>query len=122
MKRILFLDDDLDRHRKVKSHMPYDAVYTAVGAIEKLSTKQYDIVFLDHDLGGRQMVDSNEEETGYTVAKWIAANKPVIEFIVVHSLNHGGSANMISVLRRAEYECQYIPFTSLLPVLHECIA
>jgi response regulator of citrate/malate metabolism len=35
------------------------------------NTKKFSIMFLDHDLGNRIYVNSNEENTGYQVAKYI---------------------------------------------------
>jgi len=34
----------------------------------------FDYLFLDHDLGGKQMVNSREN-TGYEVAEWLSKNK-----------------------------------------------
>lgn len=64
-KNILFLDDDKNRHRRITSFFignVYDKVFTVSEAIAKLKTKDYDIVFLDHDLNDKQMVDSFGDE------------------------------------------------------------
>lgn len=113
-KRVLFLDDDPGRHKAVKHIFLHDEAYTAQDAIQKLQDALYDVVFLDHDLGGMEMVESNgSEETGYTVAKWIAANKPTIPLIVVHSLNPVGSENIASLLRQSGYNVYKCMFTFL---------
>lgn len=104
MKKILFLDDNKQRHKAVKPHFLHDEAYTAQEAIVLLQKHKYEIVFLDHDLGGKEMVASEgTEETGYTVVKWIAENKPVIPLIVVHSLNPVGAENMVTLLRNLNY-------------------
>lgn len=105
--KILFLDDDEERHSLFKKHIieQYDAAYTVSQAIEFLKNNNYDIVFLDHDLGGKQMVSSySEEETGYLVSKWIEENNPNIKFIIVHSYNHQGSLNIMSRLKSYNHE------------------
>lgn len=113
-KRILFLDDDLERHRAVQSTLLHDAAYTAKQAIAWLRAKSYDVVFLDHDLGGREGVDSHgPEETGYTAAKWIAENGPVIPLVVVHSMNPTGAGNIASLLRGHGYTVVESPFRVL---------
>jgi len=101
--KILILDDDDTRHTLFKqNYSKHDLVhtYTADEAIDALKRGTYDVVFLDHDLGGKQMVDSwGEEPTGYTVAKWMAMNperKP--GQVYIHSLNPVGARNMHNIL------------------------
>ena len=68
-KRILFLDDSPGRHRDIRPHTLHDAAFTAGEAVALLKANAYDIVFLDHDLGGREMVSSHgDEETGCSSA------------------------------------------------------
>ncbi len=101
--KILILDDDTDRHAQFKlnyaSH-ELTHVLTADEAIEALKHNIFDVVCLDHDLGGMQMVDSwGTEPTGYLVAKWIAMNpdrKP--KMIYIHSFNPDGARNMHNIL------------------------
>ena len=114
--RILFLDDDANRHKKFQSLLgiKYYPAYTAEEAISFLKSSQFDLVSLDHDLGNEVYVDSfGETPTGYTVAKWIAENKPKIGAIVLHSLNPPGVANMKSILRNDYYLfiCPFIYMT-----------
>jgi catalase len=84
-KKILFLDDNKARHRDMKPHLLHDEAFTAGEAIKLLQER------IRHRVPrprlGRQgdgFVFS-EEETGYTVAKWIAENKPKIPLVVTHS-------------------------------------
>lgn len=115
MKKILFLDDNKARHRAIKPHLLHDEAYNVTEAVEKLKIKQYDIVFIDHDLGGNEMVDSfGEEETGYNLAQWIVENKPEISLIVVHSLNPSGSNNIANLLKENDYFVSQVPFTKML--------
>lgn len=123
MKRILFLDDNKHRHRTIKPYLLHDEAFTAGEAIKLLQDKQYDIVFLDHDLGESEMVFSfSEEETGYTVAKWIAENKPKIPLVVVHSLNYEGSNNIACLLKNHDYYVLQQMFTELPQVVDDILA
>ncbi len=122
-KRVLFLDDDPWRHKLVRPHMKYEATYTAADCIRLLAEGHYDVVFLDHDLGGMQMVESEgPEETGYTVANRMEANRPSAGLVVVHSLNPVGRANMLALLRTAGYEVLDCPFTRLVAELPKILA
>jgi CheY-like chemotaxis protein len=101
--KILILDDDLTRHYYFKqnfSHHELTMVVTAYETILKLQEERFDALFLDHDLGGNAFVDSfGDEQTGYTVAKWLVSNperKP--ERIYIHSLNSVGARNIKALL------------------------
>ena len=53
--KILFLDDDENRHRKFRRCMigqPFTVVSTADDAIGELTEESFNIVSLDHDLRG----------------------------------------------------------------------
>ena len=58
----------------------------------------FDIYFLDHDLGGDQMVSIQESNTGSEFAKWLVKQgvKGNNETIYVHSLNPAGAINMMA--------------------------
>lgn len=97
--KVLFLDDNPARHKAMKAMLPcITQVYTADGAIEALSTCNYSEIFLDHDLGGKVYVDSEEYNTGMTVAKWLAKNKRDAT-VVIHSYNPVGARNMAVALK-----------------------
>jgi len=103
--RILFLDDDRIRHLKFKSLLrgfkhTIDYVYDAKSCIELLNSNTYDMVFLDHDLGGEIYV-TKTENTGYEVALYIAnelygTNIP--DIIIIHSYNPAGVERMVGCL------------------------
>jgi CheY-like chemotaxis protein len=66
---------------------------------------EYNLVCLDHDLGGEQMVDSTQENTGSNFARWLAANHPnILTLCVIHSYNSGGAANMYRTLADAGWK------------------
>lgn len=76
---------------------------TTKEAIEILAKdlNTFDCLFLDHDLGNEIFVDSKEENTGYTVAKWLQ-DKDYNGEIVIHSWNPVGAKNMQSLLPKAK--------------------
>jgi len=102
--RILILEDDLSRmvhFKKALLKHIVDHTEDSKAAIELLKEHNYDTLFLDHDLGGKQLVASGEG-TGYEVAEWLSKNdsrKP--RQIYLHSLNGPGRKNMKSVLPEA---------------------
>lgn len=94
--------------RSVFVHHTAVIVETAKEAIDELGKNSWDIVFLDHDLGGSEMVASGPG-TGYEVAKWLENNsdKQPPE-IVIHSFNPEGARKMKAALPSAKVE----PFMS----------
>lgn len=100
---ILILEDDKTRQKYFVRRFGYDVtiVETAHAAIDNLRLKDWDAVYLDHDLGGQQMVESGDN-TGYEVAKWLAEHphrQP--GRIIIHSYNPVGRDNMKALLPRA---------------------
>lgn len=104
--KILVLDDNEIRLRYFKKHLAPllpDCVMTAKEAIEKLSETDFDVVFLDHDLGNQEYQTSGDG-TGYEVAQWLSNHpekKP--KKIVIHSFNACGARKMLALLPEAEY-------------------
>ena len=111
---ILFLDDDEKRIDTFGKKIYPDfanIVTTASTAIQYLnSIPNWDFVFLDHDLGGEQLVDSNREDCGMEVVRWIVEHKPNIEQIIIHSWNSPAGKEMVAKLRDAGYNAEYKPF------------
>jgi len=71
--------------------------------------KQWDMIFLDHDLGGRVYVESADQNTGYQVAKFIRDNDIKYYNIITHTLNPMGAKNIQGILK----DCNHVPFTLL---------
>lgn len=87
----------------------------------------YDIVLLDHDLGGRAYVPSDgDEETGYKFVKFLVENPPSepIPHVIIHSHNPDGADKMFDKLHEAGF-CKTIsvhPFGKrLLAYLKEAV-
>lgn len=102
--KILILEDNDARivhFRRVTMQHTVEIVKTAKEAIQKLGDGAWDLVSLDHDLGGKEMVGSGEG-TGWEVAKWLSDHpekKP--PYIILHSFNVPGRANMAALLPEA---------------------
>lgn len=115
----IFLDDCPYRTVRFKSRLP-DAicVTTAQECIEAIEReKEIRHLLLDHDLGGEVYVDSNREDCGMEVVRWLVTNSrenlAKIDTIIVHSMNEPARKNMVYDLRTATYNVLEIPFSSL---------
>lgn len=115
MIRLLFLDDNKERHlifkkrlneRALKENIQFHPVYvyTAKDAILALTYKKFDEVWLDHDLGGETFV-TKTEETGYEVALFLEKlyyenNKTPFKFtVIIHSHNPAGADRILKALQ-----------------------
>ena len=102
--KVLFLDDDPDRMKHARRWFVNDTLSeseTAEQAIKMLEKySPYDLVSLDHDLGGNVFVPS-DEVSGYAVALYISKMPKELlpKRVVIHSFNPAGAQNMINVLR-----------------------
>ena len=108
--KIFILEDDPERIKKFRRNLIGHEldITTTVDEGKKYINKKYDLIFLDHDLGGHQMVDSGEG-TGYELAALIADTVNKNSAIIIHSLNHYGASAMHFCLPDA----QRIPFIVL---------
>ena len=107
MSRIFFLDDfKIRRDRFAQAHPNCVIVFaeSAQEAIDILSKDlDFDQIYLDHDLGNRVFIDSNDENSGYQVAKFLS-DKEIRGEIIVHSWNSAGARNMLGLLPQAKYQ------------------
>ncbi len=125
--RVFLLDDDTRRHkwfadRFIGDHL--DMAVTAAEAIELLSTRLYDAIFLDHDLLPEHYQSStpnDDERTGYAVARWLASHpeEQPSSTIMVHTRNADGALRMVELLRRAGRQADYVPFPLLAPKIKD---
>ena len=104
--KVLFLDDRGERldiaAARYKEHGPF-LVRTSEETIKLLKEGSWDLVCLDHDLGGESFVDSDREDCGMEVVRWIESHLPVIGKIIIHSSNPEASYQMFWRLRAAGY-------------------
>lgn len=105
MTNILFLDDSYFRRMAfIKKFPECKLALTAPMAIKMLQEEpEWDLVSLDHDLGGQVFVDSNREDCGMEVVRWIVANSPKILNIRIHSWNPPAADRMMDALAAAGY-------------------
>ncbi|MBS1913157.1 MAG: response regulator [Bacteroidetes bacterium] len=117
MKTILFLDDDERRTSEIRSRLIGEAltlitVETALECIERLGERDYDLVMLDHDLGGEIFVDSSREDTGMEVVRWLRENRGAHGAFIVHTMNPVAAAGMYFDLTAQGYTVLQTPFGS----------
>lgn len=101
----------------------------AAEAIELLESTRFDLILLDHDLGGRTYVDFSDEkeDCGMRVAEWFSIRPERVSQqgpIIVHSLNGPAAQQMVELIG----EASWIPFVWTadvwrkflkIPVLHD---
>jgi hypothetical protein len=111
---ILFLDDCPSRTKIFRSQCPSAiCLETAKDCIICLSKQDWDLVFLDHDLGGEIYSDQKNTNTGSEVVRWIIQNRPKIKQVIVHSLNGPARIAMCYDLKNAGYNVLDYPFAWL---------
>ncbi len=109
---VLVLEDDPGRIEFFKKWMGEEIDHTAYASecIKMLKRHRYNVLFLDHDLGGEVYVPS-DNVSGFAVARWLAKHpgrKPHLVFL--HSMNPVGRKNMLGELPDAIE----IPFDQLV--------
>jgi len=121
MKESIFiLEDNLERIRVFKRDLPIkypraEIVITdqAEEAIKILKPESHwDIILLDHDLGGKIFVNSSDPNTGYQVAKHIKKVGITYNQCITHTQNPAGAKNIVGILN-----CEYIPYPQLAEII-----
>ena len=115
--RIFLLEDDRRRCEWFTKRFKGDVLDISCEideAKELLETRQYDSIFLDHDLQPEHYGSEtrDDERTGYAIASFLAT-RPELQraaTIMVHSFNADGAMRMVEELRRAGRQAEYIPF------------
>jgi len=98
---ILFLDDSDRRCKTFKSNFPSaDIVNTAEEAIKAMQHTHYDLICLDHDLGGEQMADTKGKNTGSEVVRHMIKNPHPAKAIVIHTHNPPAGNQMVMALMK----------------------
>lgn len=87
---------------------------TDVDQAEDILTKnkEWDKIFLDHDLEGNVYVPSSHRQTGYTVAKYIKENNIEYDELIIHTQNPVGAKNIKDILP----DGKLIPFPVLITI------
>ena len=114
--KIFILEDDPNRIDWFKENLmtdDLDITQDVAEAMKWLKSKEYDAVFLDHDLGGEVFVDSAEWNTGATVAQMIHETPNKVLDVVIHSWNPCGAKIMRDSMRANGVSCFYFPFQNM---------
>ena len=110
---ILILEDDINR--TIQFYKMFEGNDTQIvespdECIQKLKDFKWDVLFLDHDLGG-EIYCPSDDKSGYKVAKWLEEfpeYKPTKIFL--HSMKPIGRQNM----KNAIPEAVELPFAFLI--------
>lgn len=116
-KQVLFLDDDHKRIEQIRLRLAELAcdltvVETADECIDRLRRNSYDLVLLDHDLGGEIFCDSSREDCGMEVVRWLIKNGGEHGEFIVHTMNAIAAAGMYLELNARGYRVRQAPFGS----------
>lgn len=115
--RILVLEDNPIRQEKFKQlfrNQELCLVSNVEEAIDACLLNEFQILWLDHDLGGKIWEDSNEENTGYQFVKWLVDNENQKNALIyIHSLNPIGANRMLNYLKDNNYDGIWMPFNLL---------
>jgi len=124
LPKMLFLDDSTKRiesaRRQYAGKYDLTVVTTAKECLRYLCRQQWDVVSLDHDLGGIDFQDPDDNTSGMEVVRYISKTGwPINEYKVpvvwIHSSNLFAANKMISLLlvggvhayfRRFEYDIE----------------
>jgi hypothetical protein len=110
------LEDNPDRLARFREMFPNATlVTTADKCIEAIQTRQFTICFLDHDLGGEVYVDTQREDCGMEVVRFlekleVRGNFASTLMVHVHSHNTPAAEAMVRGLERAGYKAFRTPF------------
>ncbi len=105
--RIFILDDEIhepggfDGRHKLKQILGHHDLTLATSRYEgeKLYIPgSYNLLLLDHDMGGFINDDPNEPNTGYHFCKWLIENEKDRPSVFIHSHNPCGKENMFQLL------------------------
>ena len=111
--KIMILEDSAERvisFYNMFNNQSLTIVNTAEDAINLVNYIKFDVIFLDHDLGERVYVDSEEKNTGYQVAKILSDSMNSKTPIIIHSWNPIGVKNMKNTLKNHKAQVVDIPF------------
>ena len=107
--RIFVLEDNEERSKWFVSEFgnDHDLVMTTTVVIgsELVKVIKFDIMFLDHDLGGRTFVSNNDPNCGQRVVEAILESKKQNNTcIIIHSWNEPAARYMETTLKNGEHK------------------
>jgi hypothetical protein len=113
VRRVLFLDDDPRRAEIFLAENPQAVWVETVTACVSRLLEQWDEVHLDHDLGGQQMVGSENIDCGMEVIRWLCKEprehlRSTLFFVHTHNLV--AALLMVMQIRTAGFTAEFRPF------------
>jgi hypothetical protein len=112
-RRVLFLDDDPTRAAVFLRENPEAVWVETVEACLTRLTERWDEVHLDHDLGGKTHVDTNQDDCGMEVIRWLCKEPRTHlrdTLFLVHTHNSAAGLLMVLQLRASAYKAELRPF------------
>jgi hypothetical protein len=112
-RRLLFLDDDRQRAENFLKENPEAVWVTTVAECIARLDQPWDEIHLDHDLGGKTFVDSNDQECGMEVIRWLC-KEPRTHLkdsrFFVHTHHAAAGLLMVLQMRGYGYKAEFRPF------------
>jgi hypothetical protein len=108
--RVFILEDDLTRVILFREALMRHDVTHAESLTEAVEMYRgpYDLLLLDHDLGGEVFVDSEKEDTGAGFCRWVSGEPTTV---LIHSYNAPGAAQMnVTLVEKGWANVGYVPF------------
>jgi hypothetical protein len=114
MDKIFILDDDENRQEWFKKEFTHVQIVSALDIDEavKKFNNTYKLILLDHDLGNRIYVPSEDRNTGYQFCKHLLEYEITCD-ILLHSMNSVGVNNMKNLLETKFKNIYLLDFGSL---------
>ena len=108
--KVLFMDDRSKRiHSAIGKFKNCDLtiVTNVIECLQFLSNEEWDVVFLDHDLGGQEFMDPSSPFSGMEVLRYISRTSWPIEKkkpnFVIHSSNTFAAMAMEEYLKEMKF-------------------
>jgi hypothetical protein len=123
--KVFILEDDLNRmetfNKVLKDHRICHAETVEDAKVLFEKEQPFDLILLDHDLGGEMFVNSDLPNTGFQFTKFLAERKASVSKsqIIFHTMNRPGAEKMYYYLRDREIKGFMIPFPILLQSLQK---
>jgi hypothetical protein len=112
-RRVLFLDDDPARAEEFLRLNPCAIWVETVEACIAQLEESWDEVHLDHDLGGKTLVDPNQVDCGMEVIRWLCREPRghlLTTQFFVHTHNSAAGLLMALQMRSSGYNAELRPF------------
>lgn len=116
-QKLLFVDDSSERiHSALLKYSDFDCriAPNVLEALRLICHEDWDVVSLDHDLGGRDFQDPMDETSGMTIVRYLVEygwpHRQSRPTFIVHSSNAFMGNLMVDELRDAGFKAAYFPY------------